>query len=518
LSSGLINRLVASGFIAAAVATVVCSPLSPQYSVAPGSLLARALAYVATVFAAGAITTYFLGDKDRTIYRRETALRIATAAVWLPPLLLFYGQRSWFVLVLFMAFVVELARLISTLSAMLREPVLTPAETFDAHPFSVLKHDFPYGASMLAAFMLQGAIFSAMVGRTLLAGALYLVGTFAIAYRSFQMFRDCNDAGRGNPALRTSMALLSAMLLIVFAWLPYIAVGNAGSSTDSAAGSGGAYLDARGTGSGNGNRQHQAHSAPSVSDWLKSLLLHQQGSHSHGDSFEIAKRLFESRLPKSAERTNLRSSKKDTNIRITDPITGPIFPAVELYPDEHHVTKLVAPPAVLSGGRSRGNFDPFSIPFGGVYWFWHGPSDQPPRNSVVLLGSPLAHFFRSTDGDLMSMEARQNLGFAVDPRRYRAIEIEIQNADPFPNSVSLALKIRNTALTGKPSQNLGLEKVPATASANETSHQTLRFPIPSRLAMGSFDELTVIYFLKGARANRSARIAIERFRLVPRGG
>jgi hypothetical protein len=48
--------------------------------------------------------------------------------------------------------------------------------------------------------------------------------------------------------------------------------------------------------------------------------------------------------------------------------------------------------------------------------------------------------------------------------------------------------------------------------------QMLRFRIPSAIAIGSFDELTVSYYLKGARSDRSARIAIERFRLVPRGG
>jgi hypothetical protein len=228
--------------------------------------------------------------------------------------------------------------------------------------------------------------------------------------------------------------------------------------------------------------------------------------------------LLESSPPNGRQGANAQSSKGNTNIRIAEPVTGPIFPAVELYPDRHNVTKLVAPPAVPRSGRSSGNSDPFSIPFDGVYWFWRGPSDQPPANSVVLHGSPSAHFFRSTDGDLMSMEARQNLGFAVDPRRYSAIEVEIENADPFPNSVSLVLKVRNTAATGKSSQNLGLERVPNVRSATESSHQTLRFHIPSRLTMRSFDELTVSYFLKGARGNRSARIAIERFRFVPRGG
>ena len=49
----------------------------------------------------------------------------------------------------------------------------------------------------------------------------------------------------------------------------------------------------------------------------------------------------------------------------------------------------------------------------------------------------------------MSMEARQNLGFMVDPKRYGAIEILIENADPFPNTVSILLKIRDTTVPGR---------------------------------------------------------------------
>jgi hypothetical protein len=199
-------------------------------------------------------------------------------------------------------------------------------------------------------------------------------------------------------------------------------------------------------------------------------------------------------------------------------ITGPVFPGVELYPELQPHTRLVAPPMQSKGGTGISRSDPLSIPFDGVYWFWRGPSDAPPSNSVVMHGSPARQFFRSTDGDGMSMEAKQNLGFAVDPRIYEAIEIDIQNADPIPNSVSILLKVRNTALAGKPIQSLGMENVLTPGSSEDNAvTQTLRFHLPSRLAMGSFDELTVSYYLKGARGNRSARIAIERFRLVPRG-
>jgi hypothetical protein len=118
------------------------------------------------------------------------------------------------------------------------------------------------------------------------------------------------------------------------------------------------------------------------------------------------------------------------------------------------------------------------------------------------------------------MEARQNLGFMVDPKRYGAIELVIENADPFPNTVSILLKIRDTTVPGKPLLSLGMEGVsaPASSAGKGAATQMLRFRIPSAIAIGRFDELTVSYYLKGSRSDRSARIAIERFRLVPRGG
>jgi hypothetical protein len=68
--------------------------------------------------------------------------------------------------------------------------------------------------------------------------------------------------------------------------------------------------------------------------------------------------------------------------------------------------------------------------------------------------------------------------------------------------------------------SLGMEDVSPPASSigsGTATAQVLRFRIPSVVPTGSFDELTVSYYLKGARSDRSARIAIDRFRLVPRG-
>jgi hypothetical protein len=434
---------------------------------------------------------------------------------------MFGGQRSWFALIIWAILAVEVARLIAFLSEISRDPGIAASPTPQSIGFSVLKHDFPSGTSILAALMLQGAVFSSIADQIVLAGLFYLVGTVTLSYRSFQMFREMSTLN-GNFGPRTGTILLTTTLLTIFAWLPYIFVtGGSGIGGNVPAGAGSA--NSRTAESGGAVRKQQRSSQGDSSSVLARLqsLFATEHSTSRRSSFAVARHILDSSLSPLSNATSPRqTSRQNTNIAITMPVTGPIFPGVELYPEAQPPTRLVAPAFTNPAGPGNALSGPLSIPFDGVYWFWRGPSDQPPLNSVVMHGSPSARFFRSTDGDGMSMEARQNLGFVVDPKRYRSIEVDIQNSDPFPNSVSILLKIRNTTIPGKPIQTLGMEQVSVPASSAESGprRQTLRFHIPVTIAMGTFDELTVSYFLKGARSDRSARIAIERFRLVPRGG
>ena len=119
------------------------------------------------------------------------------------------------------------------------------------------------------------------------------------------------------------------------------------------------------------------------------------------------------------------------------------------------------------------------------------------------------------------MEARQNLGFTIDATRYRAIQLVVENADPFPGTVSIVLKIRDTTDPAQPTQSLGIQQVSGfnlRTTGSTPNLQTLIFQIPNTLKTHKFDELVVSFYLKGARADKSARIAIDRFRLVPSAG
>jgi len=518
VSPRLAKCAAASGFVAAALATILGSSLAPEHPTTGLGLITRAVAYITEVFGLAVIATqlvFLLRRKEHDTRSEDIAIHTATAALWLPPLLMFCGQRSWFALVIFVVLVLAVARLIAFLTAVSPSAANAPSAFSSEHQaFSLLKRDFPFGSSILAAFTLQGAIFAAVDNHVALAGLLYLAGTIAVVHRSFQMFRDLPAIAERDSTRSVSAVLVTTTLLIVFAWLPYVVQGGP-SEGGSSAGSGNGHAQARGEGAI--DKHQNKDGTASTLAWLKSLFSSEPPGQ-RGDSFAVAKHIFASTFPDGAKASDSRpKTGLKTNIAAMM-IVGPVFPGVELYPEAQPDTRIVAPPLQTKGGTGTSHTDPLSIPFDGVYWFWRGPSDQPPSNSVLMHGNPSAQFFRSTDGDGMSMEAKQNLGFAVDPRSYSAIEIDIQNADPFPNSVSILLKVRNTALSNKPIQSLGMENVVAPGSSGSHSvTQTLRFRLPNRLAMGSFDELTVSYYLKGARSNRSARIAIERFRLVPRG-
>lgn len=514
-------RLIVCLLIAAAVGMLLAAAFSPRYPLGAISLLGHAIACVTAVFCAASIAAYLgLKNERRTASSRSIVFRAAMVAVWLPPLLLFFEQRSWLALLLWIVVVIDATHLGSILAARASTSPVAPPETAYENSFAVLKQDQPYATSIIAAFMMQGAIFAGLADHVALAGLLYLSGTAAIAHRCYRMFRDSPSPDNARFTPRTAAVLATATFFLVFAWLPYLTSGGAGSASNSMAGGEGRQSYSNGTGpGGNKHRNHANGDSSSLLARLKTLLR-PKSSEGHTDSFSAAKRIFSVQFPENASGTGDHPRHSlSTNMPVAVLVAGPIFPGVELYPDVQPATKLVAPSSsALHRSVETSQDDPLSIPFNGVYWFWTGPSSLPPPTSIVMHGSPSARFFRSVDGEGMSMEAKQNLGFAVRPERFGSIEIDIQNADPFPNSVNILLKIRNTRIPDTPAQWLGMKEVSTPASqVGSLSRQTLRFSIPATLAMGTFDELTVTYYLKGARVNRSARIAIDHFRLVPRG-
>ncbi len=200
------------------------------------------------------------------------------------------------------------------------------------------------------------------------------------------------------------------------------------------------------------------------------------------------------------------------------------YSGIVLWPKKQTFTTLVAPAPILAGhslGTNR-NTNPLVVPFNGVYWFFKAPDIRPPRGSREAHGSPELLNIRSTNQQPVSMESHQNLGTLIDLDCCSRIQVAIRNTDRYPETVSLELILTDTSLPTNPSQSLGSVMVKSTRpwqlyGDRPPVSETLSFDMPAQSAIHHFDEVTIVFRLDPARANFGAKIAIERFVLVPRG-
>jgi hypothetical protein len=194
------------------------------------------------------------------------------------------------------------------------------------------------------------------------------------------------------------------------------------------------------------------------------------------------------------------------------------YPGVILRPEVQLRTTLVAPPPASI--RKPGAPDaalPAAIPFSGEYWLLRPPNARPPLRSYFRRVSPLAQSFTSVDHTTLRMEAHQKLEHEIDLNCCAAIQIAISNGDRYPESVSLELVLADLTEEGSRSLVLGTAEVASwSRSGGETVPEVLNFAVPSHASLTRFNEITVIFHFNPIRDDRSARIAIERFMLIPR--
>jgi hypothetical protein len=191
------------------------------------------------------------------------------------------------------------------------------------------------------------------------------------------------------------------------------------------------------------------------------------------------------------------------------------FPGVILWPRIKPVTTLIVPvPAgegfVQSFARQLG------IPFGGEYWMYRGWWTSPPSNSLRQRGSPVDLSFSTTDRRLLHMEARHYFDQPIGIRCCREIQMEIRNGDA--DSGGIALELILVDQESRISQSLG--RAPVLSKPNTETDppkpviETVTFRIPPSPSIRQFDILRVL-FLRMNHADKSARIAIERFVFIP---
>src|SRR5216684_2510792 len=205
-------------------------------------------------------------------------------------------------------------------------------------------------------------------------------------------------------------------------------------------------------------------------------------------------------------------------------ITDKSFPGVVLIPETEPPKPLVAPQlhSLISLRPAEELPKPSNIPFTGEYWMFKPPNARPPQTSYLRKGTPLVLSFVTTDHRPMFMEAHQKLEHAIDLRCCRGIQIAISNIDRYPGTVTLEVVLID-AVTQR-SESLGTAEVTSRPNGHPwtgsrfPAAETLDFAVPSSTALREFDEIKVVFHRTSLRVDRSARISIERFLLMPRSG
>ena len=220
-----------------------------------------------------------------------------------------------------------------------------------------------------------------------------------------------------------------------------------------------------------------------------------------------------------------KSAEPSTTRNLTMLVSGDSVAGVILRPEvDEHVTLVPPLPAHSVFGRKMEarKTDPITIPFFGAYWYFRSSDKGLPANAVETRGNPAFLTFKTTDFSPISMEARQNFGSVINLSCCQAIEVVIANGDRRPDTVQMELILSNTTLPGRPHQSLGLLPVKSTERGTSGDDrrpvsEALRFQFPEQAAMGGFDEVIVRFHLYFLRDEWSAKIAIEKFRIIPRG-
>ncbi len=196
------------------------------------------------------------------------------------------------------------------------------------------------------------------------------------------------------------------------------------------------------------------------------------------------------------------------------------YPGVILWPEIKPVTTLIAPPTA-GGSFSASTSHPLTIPFGGEYWMFRWPYSRPPKDSYFKRGTPLALYFKTTDRAPLMMEARHKLVQPIGARCCSRIQLAILNADPSPGTITLELVLIDREAPAAAALSLG--RAPVTSvpdlKTDRTAPvpETVDFPFPPSPRLEQFDEIKVIFHRSPNSADKSARISITRFVLLPLG-
>jgi hypothetical protein len=440
------------------------------------SLLFQSLAYALAAWVwSGAMTValYLMLDKAERGHMAENALRTSRAAIWFAPATILFSHFSPAALLAAVALVVSATRSLYEQwrrSEPRQQPIVVPDdELFGAWHVPVRRWR-DLAPSLAASAAAQGALCAMLLRDATASAGLLALSTALLTVLTL-------SRGLWQPA---RPATLPKSLMAIAATLLLATTLTVGGLTLRHLRGGGGDGSASGEGAGDSPEGERARAGEPA---------HPAGS-------------IPAETPESPETQTVGMAPEG-------------YPGVILWPRIKPVATLIEP---LPAGRSLFGSAPRSIgiPFGGEYWMYRFPYSRPPRHSFFRRGTPVALSFSTTDRFPLQMEARHRLEQSIDIHCCREIRVEIRNGDRYSRGVMLELILSNGPY-GR-SQSLGTAQVASVpdpkADPPEPVFETLSFPMAPAPSIQRFDLFRVV-FRRGMRFDKSARIAIERFVLVP---
>lgn len=440
--------------------------------------VAFALWYSFCALALSAVITFLLLLTVQRIAREEAlhvTLRTCAAGMWFAPAVILLSASSPLAVTAALALVVSVTRV---LYSQWRQGPARVAEAVDdsGKPGALLTGELPHGflprdfwpAFVSAAALQAGFVFSHLAQRSL-SGACYALGAAVLTAYSISAGVWTRDREPTLPRsiLAIAVTLMLTVLITIIGMQMY--GGGSGSADEMAR---------NGTSSHRPARQPPPNEPPT--------------------------------RPASYEPPPIDPSRMGPSVSVPGGVPGVI-----LWPETRPVPMLVEP--LPKGGlANRQASRPFVIPFAGSYWMFRTGFTRPPANSTVQRGTPTATSFKTVDAWPLEMEAHQRLDREIDLSCCAKIRVDVLNADKHPGTVTVELGL---ILHAGPPLRLGpeaiLSKPDLFVDPVTPVRETLEFDLPS-YAQRQFDEFDVIFHRSRERVDRSARIAIERFVLVPR--
>ena len=459
------------------------------FPISAGWFLAWSLGYAcfAWLWSAAAVAClYLLIPQLDEEHLAGDASRTATAAVWFAPAMILLAYGSPAALLAAAILVVDSTRLLysqwtETSAANdggLRERLAGTATLFASGRARSTPQSHQIGQTVATAFSAEAGAAAALLGYPLAsAGFLVMCASNAtVLALSTGLWR---PAAPQRPTRRTATGIAGTILLAAFLTAGGMAVRalrtTAGAGTDAAGGP--------------------------------------QGRGGSLGPLASIRTVMRKALPEPAGQGGESARKKSPQ---PEPgALGGDFPGVILWPEVSEVPMLVEP--LPAGGLFAGSREPFRIPFGGEYWMFRGPDERPPASSHFDRASPAAVAFKTVDHSPLKMEARQKLDRSIDVDCCAEIRVVVWNADPQPGTVALELFLIDGRHPATWPLSLGAALVTSAPLRQESANQeTLGFAVPSPAPLRQFDQLRVAYRFAAQRQDKSARIAIARFLLIPR--